>query len=97
MAKLVYFLDGLDLKVFLAVITFEDNDNYEKSTISTKVTVMKADSQIIMSDLSGIVGQELTIAAKVISNNLNVNGGIVTFYGGETEITEANIKNGVAR
>ena len=89
-------IEGLDPKVYVATIKFEGNSNYEKSTSLTKVTVMKADSQIIVGDLSTIVGKDLTISANVVSNNLQINEGTVTFYDGETEIGESEVINGVA-
>ena len=86
----------LDSGTYVTSIIFEGNINYEKSTSFAEVIVMKADSQIIMDDLNSIIGQNLTITANVVSNNLPINGSIVTFYDAKTKIGESNVINGVA-
>ena len=76
---------------------FTNNDKFldDENTATYKVT--PADANIIMNDLNGTVGHELTITSNVVSsNNLTINEGHVIFSDGSTQIGEADVINGVA-
>ena len=84
--------------------TFNGNDKYDSSVVSTTLNVMKLNTTTTVNTPTGKYNDTITITANVVdSNNNPVNGGKVVFIvNGETicdsegNIIYANVENGVA-
>ena len=83
----------LDLDVGIHNVICE----YYGLAVSSNYIVDNADSSLLIMDVNGTVGHEITLTAGVVSsNNLTVNEGTVTFFDGETNIGQVNVKDGIA-
>lgn len=87
---------GLIPHLYNVFISFEGNDTYDKSNVSSKVRVLKANTQIVMNDLSGVIGDKFTLTVNIVSNDLNINEGLITFYDDGINIGESYISGSIA-
>ena len=84
-------------KDYIITVVFYGNENFTDYNVTSKLTINKADSSLIIDDMNEYIGHELTITVNIVSsNNLTINEGIVTFFDGFTQIGESNVINGVA-
>ena len=94
-ASMVYV--PLNVNTYTVKVVFGDSDKFLSDENSTSFTVVPSDTVIVIDDMDGTVGHELTITVEISSsNNLTVNEGYVVFFDGSNQIGEANVFDGIA-
>ena len=84
-------------KDYIIKVVFSGNENFTDYYITSKLTINKSDSSLIVADVNGTIGFESILTAKVTSsNNLIINEGAVVFFDGKTQIGESQVTNGKA-
>ena len=78
-------------------VVFSNSVSFSDVEASKMFTVNRLESNIVLNDVNGTVGHDVTLTACVFgSNNLTVNEGVVTFFDGGAYIGEAYVYDGVA-
>ena len=84
-------------KDYIIKVVFNGNENFTDYYITSKLTINKSDSSLIVADVNGTIGHDVTVIATVSSSNkLTINEGTITFFDGKTNIGESQVTNGKA-
>ncbi|MEE0938341.1 Ig-like domain repeat protein [Methanobrevibacter sp.] len=94
----IIIIPKLNVGTHILTVSTIKNDNHNGVTKTAKITVNKAKTNLVTSDLNATVGQKINLTVGMGINSAElVNEGIVVFYESNTKIGQANVNRGIAR